>query len=75
MSLIGRAKVKARRAKETYLVDFPQKRKFGRDVYYLHGKKSKKSDALNVARKLKGKGHFVRLTYNKTLKKWLIWRG
>jgi len=75
MGVIARAKVKGRRLKETMLHDFPQRRKIGEDIYYLEATKKKKGDAQALAGRLRAKGHYVRLSYNKTLKRWFVWRG
>lgn len=73
--MASRLQVKIRRVKETYFSDFPQKRKFGGDTFSLHATKKKKVDAKNLAYKLRKKGHYTRITHNKTLGHYLIWRG
>lgn len=76
MGLLKRSKVKARRVKETYFTElYPHHRKFGKDIYELHATKKKKGDAQALAGRLRAKGHYTRVTYNKGLKRWFVWRG
>lgn len=68
-------KKKARELFESVSADFPHKRKFGGDVYYLYKVKARKSDAARIAKEQRDKGHYIRITYNNRLRKYFIWRG
>lgn len=72
---MGKIKKKARTLFEAFSQDFPHKRKFNGNVYYLYKVKRLKKDAADIAKNERAKGYYIRITYNTRLKKYFIWRG
>jgi len=77
MREIARAKVKLRKAKEKLSAELgiKTKRRFGKDDYFLYKTAGSKFVANKIAEEERKKGYYIRITRNKPLKKYLVWRG
>lgn len=56
-------------------LDFPHKRTFDGDVFYLLKHTPRKDKAQEIAKEQRAKGYYIRITYNKYAKRYLVWRG
>jgi len=54
---------------------FPQKRMFDGDEYYLIHTTTRKDDVRERAEKERKRGYYIRVTYNKYIKTYFVWRG